>query len=197
MVIGSRRLSTADHERIRTASQEAERRTQIRFALVIVPVSDRYSLYPIVWGALAAFLVAGVLAMAAPHESLRLGFLIEAATFCITSLIFDWMPLRLWLVPGRIKRRHAHALARHEFAAQILAASDHRGGMLFFVSLAEHHVEILVDRELHASIGEGVLNGIVADFVAAAADNRIADGVVAGIKACADILARHSPAPLD
>ncbi|HXL99087.1 MAG TPA: hypothetical protein VN932_04085, partial [Rhizomicrobium sp.] len=107
------------------------------------------------------------------------------------ALAFDWFALRLLLVPGHVKREHARALARREFAARILSPSSE--GLLFFVSLGERYVELLATPKVHAAVGEAAWNAIVADFTAAAKAGRVTDGLVAGIEACAGHLAAHFP----
>jgi putative membrane protein len=181
-------LTDDEKSRIHDAALAAESRIGARFALVIVPLSDRYLLFPVVWSAAVALFAGAVMALLWPALGLRMGILIEVLIFAGLAPLFDWLPLRLALVPGRVKRDHARALARHEFAARVLSAREHRGGLVFFVSLGERYVEIIADRDLHARADEDAWNRIVSDFVAAAKANRIADGFVAAASACADVL---------
>jgi putative membrane protein len=178
-------ISPDDRQRIQKATADAEAKCGAHLAVSIVPTSDRYALYPLVWGALMALVVGGILALAWPHLSLRQGFAIEAALFVVLSLILDWWPLRLRLVPRHIRTHHAHALAQREFAARILSSSQRKGGVLIFLSLGERHAEILADREIHARVGTAAWEAIVADLLASARQNRMADGIVAAIAACA------------
>lgn len=188
-----RKLSDDDRTRIQAAIAAAEARTDARFSCVVLPVSDRYTLYPLLWGAMAAFVVGAGLALWRPHLFLRTGIVIEALIFALAAFLCDWFPLRLLLVPSRAKREHAHNLAHREFAARILAAADRKDGVLFFVSLGERYVEILATRAVHAKVGEAAWNAIVAEFVGAAKAGRIVDGAVTAIEACAKHLATHFP----
>lgn len=110
--------------------------------------------------------IGGLLAIFWPLLPLPIGFLIQAGTFAGSALIFDWLPLRLLLVPGRIKREHCVGLARREFAARILADHEHRPGMLLFVSLGERHVEILADNA-YTCVGRATWNRAIATFMTA------------------------------
>jgi putative membrane protein len=186
-------LSVAERERIHAATAAVERRTSALFALTIVPVSERYLLFPLVWGAVLALAGTGVLALIRPDLGVGLGFVINAALFIVLSLVLDWLPLRLLLVPRRAKHAHARQLAHREFAARILANAQHRNGVLFFVSLGERYVEIIADRDLHARVPEGAWDKIVADFIAAVKAGRLADGFIAAIEACAGLLETHYP----
>lgn len=186
-------LSADERERLHAAIAEAESRTHARFVLSVVPASDRYLLFPLLWGALLALLAGGLLAVFWPALPLRYAFSIEAAIFVGLSLLLDWLPLRLLLVPPHIKRAHAHNLAHREFAARILANPEHHDGILFFVSLGERHVQVLGGRDLHTRVDEADWNRIVADFIAEVKAGRISDGVLAAIRSCGTILERHYP----
>jgi len=130
-----------------------------------------------------------LMALAWPQLSLREFFAIEAGVFVVSSLLFDWWPLRMLLVPRHIRGRHAQAMARHEFAARILASQERKGGILFFVSLGERYAEIIADRETHARVGEAAWKAILGNYLASAKQGRIADGIVTAIDACAAAIA--------
>jgi putative membrane protein len=192
MVTKKTSLSSEEHARIHAAVTEVERRTSAAFALAIVPVSDRYLLYPVIWGAILGLAAAGIAALVDPALSIGQGFLINAAVFAVLTLVLDWLPLRLLIVPKRIKHSHAHRFAHREFAAHIIAA-QHRSSVLFFVSLGERYVEILADRDVHARVAEGTWDKLVADFVAAVKAGRLSEGFVAAAEACGTLLETHYP----
>jgi putative membrane protein len=118
--------------------------------------------------------------------------LIELIIMILLTLAFDWLPVRLKLVPQRIRHARARQLARLEFAA-------HNGGdpsqrrILLFISLGERYVQIIADRTTHALAAEAVWNKIVAEFLASVKSGRIADGVVVAIEACGAVLAAYHP----
>ncbi len=168
--------------------------TSADFALVIVPASDRYTLYPVLWAAIIALSATGIVALLRPEYTIRTGFIVDGAIFIALALLFDWMPLRMRLVPAEVKRRHARELAHREFAVRIVAPGTHRDGVMFFVSIAERYVEILADRDTHALAPAGTWDKIVADFLANVKAGRVADGVLAAIESCGAILKEHHPA---
>jgi putative membrane protein len=175
-------LSKSDHETLLRAIAEAESRTHTHLALVIVPVSDRYLMYPLAYGALFALAVGGTLALFWPHTPLRLAFLSEAVAFAAFSLVFDWLPMRLLLVPGTLRRARARDLAHREFAARIL--TTHRGGLLLFVSQGERYVELLADRELHARVGQQAWDRIVGELTSSAKNKPLPECLLAAIASC-------------
>jgi putative membrane protein len=183
------RLAADDKSRIHAAVTAAEARCHVHLAVSVVPASDRYALYPLVWGAVITLLAGAVMALGWPHLHLREAFSIEAGVFIVFSLLFDWWPVRLRLVPRHTRARHAQALAHREFAARILASRERKGGVVFFVSLGERYAEIIADRDTHARVGEAAWNEIVGNYLAAAKQGRIADGIVAAVDACAAVVA--------
>jgi putative membrane protein len=187
---------TADEKaRIHAAVADAESRTHVHVAVSVLPASDRYLLYPLVWGAIAALLAGGVLAVGWPRFPLREAFTVEAIVFVVLSLLFEWLPLRLILVPRTILRHRAQALAHREFAARILGSSKRKGGVLLFVSLGERYAEILADRDTHARLGSAAWERILSAYIATAKERRVADAIVEAIRSCSAALAESLTSP--
>lgn len=176
------KLSKADHDQLHRAIADAELHKGTHIALIVVPASDRYVMYPLAYGALFALALGGALALFWPQVSLRVAFAIEALGFAAFSLLFDWLPLRLRLVPRAIRTARARNLAHREFAARIL--TTHRGGLLLFVSLAERYVELLADRSLHALVGQQTWDRIVGELTASARTQPLAEALLAAIASC-------------
>ena len=190
------KLSASDHARLAQAADAVRAKTSVRFELLVVAVSDRYALYPVAYGAFAALIAGGALALFASHVSLRDGFGLEALVFVATSLLFEWLPLKLLLVPRRMKHERARQLAHRAFAARILAAQERRTGMVFFAALGERTVELVTDDALDRRIGQARWNAIVADVTAQAKAGRVVDGLEQAIAACGTALAEHFAATL-
>jgi putative membrane protein len=188
-------LTTSERDRIDAAMKVAGDRTSADFALMIVPVSDHYALYPPVWAAIIALSATGIVALFHPGYAIRTGFIIDGALFVVLALAFDWMPLRLRLVPAEVKLRHARELAHREFAVRIVAPGTRRDGVMFFVSLGERYAEILADRDIHALVPAATWNKIVDEFLARVKAGRVAEGVLHAVEACGAILSEHHPAP--
>jgi putative membrane protein len=184
-------LSHDDKQRIHTAVAQAEAKTRAHLAVTIVPASDRYALYPLLWGALAALLVGAGLALLRPELSIRLATIAEISTFAIFALVLGPFAVRLRVAPAAVKRDKARALAHREFAARILAPA--RDGILIFASLGERHAELLATHAVHVAVGDAAWADIVARFTAQAARGDVAGGAIAAVEACAAHLATHFP----
>jgi putative membrane protein len=190
-------LKPDERERIDTAMADIERRTATEFSVVVTRVSDRYSLYPLVWAGLAALLVTAIVAVVRSELTIGAAILIQLPVLIALTLLFDWMPIRILLVPKSVKQARARQLAQREFAAHVACTAPRHRGVLLFVSLGERYVEIIADRETHALVSEGSWDKIVADFLATVKRGRVADGVLAAVGACGALLETHDPIPTE
>jgi putative membrane protein len=186
-------LSHDEQARIRAAKTAVEQRTAAEFAVVVVPVSDRYPFVGLVWAAVAALVVAAIVALVAPDIELIEALAIQVVALVLFALLFDWMPVRLHLVSPHHKNARARQLAHREFAAHIIGGGAHRNRVLLFVSLGERYVEILADRDTHALVPEGTWDRIVAEFLAKVKAGAVADGILAAIEALGTVLETHHP----
>jgi putative membrane protein len=188
------RLSDEERQSIELAIAAAEAHTSAEFAVVVAQASDHYAGFPLLWSALLALLAGGAVALAAPHTSGSTVFAIEAVLFAAGGVLFYARWLRFRLVPAAIRREHASRLARLQFAALAHERSAGEVGLLIFLSLAERHVEILLDKAIANRIPEEAWRQVVDEIVAQVRMGRVADGLVAAIGRCASVLEPHFPA---
>jgi putative membrane protein len=184
-------LSQSDRETLNRAIADAEARTHTHLALVVVPASDRYFMYPLAYGAFLALVTGSAWALLWPQTLVGPVMLGEALVFIAFSLVFDWLPLRLLLVPPALKRARARNLAHREFAARIL--TTHRGGVLLFASLAEHYVELLADRDLHARVGQEAWDHIVGTLTRDVKYKPLCDCLLDALASCTAAIATEGP----
>lgn len=188
------RFSAEDKSRITAAIHAAERTTSGEFAAVVARASDHYVFVPLLWSAIAALLFPGtclLLGVAARWTHL---YQIQLLIFIVLAVLLLSVPdLHLKLVPGRVKHARASRLAKAQFYQQGVHLTSHHSGVLLFVSLAEHYVEIVADRGIHEKIGEARWKAIIDAFVAQVRRNRVVDGFVEAIGACGAAMAEHYP----
>lgn len=188
--------SESDRTRIREAVEEAEARTSGEFVTVIARESDSYLYAPTLAAAILALALSGfVLVLPLPIRidafTLYMG---QAIGFIVLAALFRLPALKRHLVPRGVRRRRAGRHARELFVELGLHRTKARAGLLLFVSLAERHVEIIADDGIQAHLqGNALWEGIVEGFVAQVKRGGVADGFVAAIGACADIMAEHFP----
>jgi putative membrane protein len=185
-------LTDEDRHRIARAIAEAECRTSGELVAVVAQTAGDYRRVPLLWPALAALLLPAILLTIEPGMRAWTLYLVQAATFLVLALLAQ-IPLGAALVPDWLTRRRASRLAREQFFERGLHLTQARTGILIFVSVAEHYVEILADEGIDALVPPGTWDKAVADFVEQVRAGRIAEGFVAAIEVVGGRLAEHFP----
>jgi putative membrane protein len=185
-------ISQVEKARIIEAITVAEAKTAGEIFCVIAHASSGYSLVPIAWAALVA------LATPAPMIYLTtwpagLIYLVQLAAFIVTAAVFSLPAIRFRVVPNQAMRERAHVEAMRQFLAQGMHLTEHRTGVLVFVSVAEHYAEIVADSGINAKVAPAVWQDAVNAAVAAIREGRIGDGLVAAVERCGAVLAEHFP----
>ena len=186
-------LSEADRNRIEAAVTALEVKSSAELAVAVARQSHDYGAYPFLWSAAAGLFAGGLLAVGWADARAIDVILIEGIVFVLSYLVLHFTGLGVALIPKRLKSSHARRLAAAEFATLVAQRTTGRSGMLLFVSLAERHVEILVDRAIDEKIPKEQWRSIVERFGASNGRSTIADRIVAAIDQCAAILAERLP----
>lgn len=187
------KLSDIHRSALRQTIEAAQKRTSARIAVVTVPVSDRYALYPPLFAAAAALLTFTIIAAFFPGLPLRVGFAITAAMAALVGLSGEVVALRLALIPRHAKNWECWELAHRAFASRILAQNDRKTGICFFVSFGERYVEVVTDRDVDLHIPQSVWDKIIKDFLAEARAGRVGEALPKAIDACVGVLAQYYP----
>ena len=188
-------LTDQDRQKIASAITEAERRTSGELVAVVAPAADDYRYVPLLWPALAALLLPAILLTIAPGMAAWTLYLAQAAAFFVLALLAHLLPVRMALVPDSLKRRRASQLAREQFFEQRLHLTRARTGVLIFVAVAEHYVEIIADEGINALVPPGTWDKAVADFVEQVRAGRVTEGFLAVVEVVGTRLADTSRAP--
>ena len=182
-----------EQSRIEAAVTAAEARTSAEFALAVAQAADRYEAYPLLWAGLAALVTGGVIATLHPAIGIGMAFAIQAIVFVCAGILLHLPMLRPLLAPAGVRREEAAKLARLQFAALVQRRTEGRAGLLLFVSLAEKHIEILVDRAIDERIPEADWRAIIDGFAARIRKRELADGFIEAVGRCTDLLEREFP----
>lgn len=71
--------------------------------------------------------------------------------------------------------------------------TEHNNGVLIYLLFADHDVEIVADRGIHARLGPQVWETICREMEAAFRSGKFEEGVLAGIRRVGQHLAKHYP----
>ncbi len=191
-------LSPADHHRIAEAIRAAETGTSGEIYCVVARSSDGY-FYPAAFFVTIGIVVAGIVVAFLLEFwwiSVRLPVFWAAAVLALAAgwLVLLAAPgLRIHFVPRRLRYQRAHDNALKQFLARNVHITTARTGVLLFVSLVERYAEVVADSGINAKVDQEIWNGIVADLVAHARTDRLADGFVAAVGVVGELLSRHFP----
>jgi putative membrane protein len=186
-------LTDDDRRRIEAAIRAVEKRTRGEIVTVIARASDGYWIFPLLYAIAAALLVPIIIWAAGQALTYMDVYAIQLAVFLVIAVPAIWLPIRMLLVPTGYKRHEASRRAREQFYALRLHETAGATGILIFVSVAEHYVEILADRGIDAKVPEATWQRVVADFTAQLRAGRTVDGYLAALAVCGGLLAEHFP----
>ena len=190
-------LSQAEKDRIAEAIRAAELKTSGELVTVIAQASDEYRYIPMLWASLVALVLPAVLYFANLGWNLGDVYMAQIGVFVVLALGVQWSPIKMRLIPKSVKHRRASRFAREQFFEHNVHRTRDRTGVLLFVSVAEHYVEIIADAGIDEKVAGDAWQGIVADFVGAVKAGRIADGFSGAVNACGALLAEHFPRAAD
>lgn len=191
-------FSASDLEAVRRAVAAAEAESAGEIVPYVVAASDPYpgaAWKGATFAALAAALAAWAIHRAGGYwggHLLAWTALPPAAGAALGFLAVHLLPpLRRWLAGAELIELRTRRRAAAAFLEQEVFQTAGRTGILLFVSLFERRVVILADSGIHARVEEGEWDGIVARIVDGIRRGEAEAALVAGVRACGDLLARH------
>ncbi len=195
-------IGAEDHARIAEAIRKAEAETSGEIYAVLARSSDDY-FFAAGFVATCGILIASVIAAFLAHWywfDIRLPMfgLAVLAAFLTAMLVLWFFPaIRMLLVPRRIRYKRAHLNALQQFLARNVHITEHRTGILLFVSMAEHYAEVIADAGIHARVEQDEWNASVATLIHHASRAQVAEGFVLAIGQAGVLLEKHFPAGPD
>ncbi len=191
-------FSEADRRRIREAVADAEQRTSGEIVPFIVSRSDRYEVS--VWK--GAGMAAGLALLAAMlvfhfyegwgmawlHTGWGTAFLTLAAGMAgaVTGAFVP--PARRFLAGRDTMTRAVHRRAMKAFVEEEVFDTRDRTGVLIFISLLEHRIEVLGDTGINSQVSVDEWVDVVERIRDGLRSGQVADGIVDAIGMCGRLL---------
>ncbi len=188
------RLTDADKRLIREAIVKAESKSSGELVTVIARSSDDYLYIPLLWSAIVALCVPLLMWLPGAWPSYENLYLAQLTVFFGLAAVFRLDAIKMKLIPRSVKHRRASRTAREQFFQQNLHHTEGRTGILIFVSLAEHYVEIIADKGINDVVPEHAWEQAVADFLKKVKAGQLTEGFVAAVEDCGKLLSQHFPA---
>ncbi len=197
----SKLLDQLDTEHVRRAVAEAEEQTAGEIVPYVVERSGGYEVA--LWrgaGALALLAVGLMLLAALLYDGWGLAWLYTGWGVALAALAGGLLGAALTAFIAPLKRllagterldRTVHAQAMKAFVEEEVFATRDRTGILLFVSLFEHRIEVLGDSGINARVEPEAWAGIVERIRDGIRDGHFTDGLVEAIARCGALLERH------
>ena len=206
-------LKPEDHDLVARAIAEAETRTDGEISVVVAPESDSYAdavlhgallvaLLPLALFATFPDLLHGATALilqpwgdeAPPLRLIVLLLLFTTIlSFLIAWAIFRLPRVRIAITPHetRVRRCRRRAIMLFQVGTERRTAS--RTGVLLYLSLAEHHAEIVADASIQSKIGGEEWGEAMAALLEGIRAGQPGQGIADAVKRIGDVLATHFP----
>jgi len=210
-------LTDQERAEIAAAIAAAEKKTSGEIYCVLAARSSDYRETPLAWAAGAAMLgpalllllgvevsvpsavtgwtavQVGAAAETAARAALMGAILLQAVLFAAVGMFVAWRPVRILLTTPGLKAERVRQHAQELFFSKGVHETAERTGVLIYVSLAEHRVELVADEAIAAVVDHKEWDAVVADLLKELRLGRTAKGLSDAATRCGDILARHFP----
>ncbi len=185
-------ISTQDRERISAAIHDAESRTSGEIVCVLARESTAATALPILLAAIIALLLPWPL-VAFTATPVNLMLLLQLVVFVGLAILLCLPRVRIALVPRAARRAMAHRMAMEQFMIRGIGRKADRTGILIFVSMAERYARIVADRAISERVSNREWQHAVDALIAHTRHGRIADGFVAAIEICGQVMEENFP----
>ena len=190
-------FSEQDRARIAAAIRANEARTSGEIICVLAKSSsDQATALPVLIAAVLALALPWVL-MATTSMALQSMLSLQVLAFLVFLAVLGLPRVRTALIPRATRRALAHRAAMEQFVIRGIARKKDRTGILIFVSLAERYARIIADEGIAAHVPQSHWQGAIDTLVGHMRNDHIADGFIAAIETCGDVLAAHFPSTGD
>jgi putative membrane protein len=185
-------ISADDRARISAAIHAAEAKTSGEIVCVLAESSSQPGALPVLIAAIVALALPWLLISFTNFAVERI-LLLQILVFVLLTFLLLLPAVYLALLPQRVKRAAAYRLATEQFVVRGIARKKDRSGILIFVSLAERYARIIADEGVAARTSQAEWQAAIDVLISHMRQDQIADGFIAAIGACGDVLAAHFP----
>ncbi len=198
-------FSEAELSRIKEAVDAAEAGTSGEIVPFIIKNSGRYG--EAVWRAASVCAVGAlllVLIIQQVYEGWGLAWmytswgvaLVATMAGALGAVVTEYIPaVKRALIPEGLLARKVHRRAMQAFVEEEVFNTRDRTGILIFISILEHRIEVLGDEGINAEVEEEDWIEIVEHIRLAIREDRVAQGLVEAIELCGALLKKRGVDP--
>ncbi len=206
------KLSKNDTKQISSAVQKAESKTSGEIATAMIKESYDYAIYELMFAIVIGFVYFVVMMFFAGSIEQYLqgkfwdysvNYLIMFygfSTFVVITIFYfigNISSIDRLIVPRKIRLQKVQERATRYFMESGVYNTKDRTGILIFISIMEHRVELLADSGINQKIPKEKWQSIVDNILAGIKQKQIAKHLVESIDECGNLLAEHFPIQAD
>lgn len=186
-------LSEKDQARLAAAIGRAETGTagEIRVLVSTRPLID-HALYGLQWAGAAALLAPWPLALLLPVTVAQM-LALQGLVLVVLGSVLVFTPLGRRCIPAAVERAAARHAALYHFLGLGIHQTRQRTGVLIFIAVPEHRVEVVADEAIHARVGTAAWEAVCARVLAEAGEGRLVEGIEAAVAEAGRLLVAHVP----
>lgn len=203
-----KKLSEQEKKRISEAVKKAESQTSGELATAIIKQSNDYAIYELFTAVLTGlvytmFLFTFSSAIKSWLQSLFWGYqeyyfngFLLFSPFLVILLVYFLANLPVidrLIVPKKIRNMWVKRRAMQHFWDSGVGKTKDGTGILIFISLLEHQVELLADTGIAAKVESNQWHLIVDKVIDGIKDDKLADKLCEAIRDCGELLAKDFP----
>jgi putative membrane protein len=211
-------ITEAGQDLIEAAVADAEHGSRGEIVCVLAGEVSHYREIPLAWGAAAALAIPPLAVLlglqplaltalagewtighaSALESQIGLGIAAYAAAqavlFAAVAGLATIPAVRRVLTPGPLKAHRVRQAAQRQFAAVASRAQGSDTGVLIFVALVDHKVELVADKAIHERCGPALWKAAAEAVTSGMKHGDPAGGVAKAVRLCGDALREHFPA---
>lgn len=180
-------------EKIRSKIEEVEKKSSCELVAMITQESDDYTFIPIMYAAVFALLYPLFHFSFFSDSNFESIYHIQLLVFAVTLLVVQNAYIKYTLIPKSVKQKRASYNAHKQFVMQGLHKTPDHQAVLFFVSIKEKYVEIIVDSGVSEKIDNGFMEKVVQHFTQRVKEGDFGEGYLAAIEMCSNKLIETFP----
>lgn len=186
-------LKNRSKGKIHQAISEVETKSSCELVAVLTQKSSDYTTITLLLASLIAILLPAFLLIWKPYmEALHI-YEIQVVTFAITYLLFSIDKIQQILIPKKILHKQASVKAYESFMTLGLNQTSNHQGVMIFVSIFEHFVEIIVDNGVSDKLPNSIWQNIVDEFIIDVKNGNFEKGYIKAIQTIGEILKVEFP----
>ncbi len=180
-------------KKIKSKIKEVEEKSSCELVAMITQKSDEYTFIPIMYAAVFSLMYPMFHFTFFSGTNLENIYNIQLLLFAVTLLIVQNSYIKYLLIPKSVKHKRASHNAHKQFVIQGLHQTSNHQAVLFFVSIKEKYVEIIVDSGVSEKIDNEFLETVVHHFTQKVKEGNFGEGYLDAIEMCSNKLIETFP----